>query len=153
TIAILISMVISLTITPCMCAYLLRGRQDLHSRARWAVWAETLFNRFQQGYAQSLRAVLRHRALTGAVMVALIAGNVFLFKLLPPPFAPEQDSGIVVPDHRRPGDLLSGDVPEARRAAGHRAEGSGGRLRVRLCRRRLGRPRRQHGQRVHRPEA
>jgi multidrug efflux pump len=96
TIAILISMVISLTITPCMCAYVLRGRQDLHSRARWAVWAEGLFDRFRNIYARSLRAVLSHRLLTGAVMIALIAGNVFLFKLLPSTFFPEQDTGIIL---------------------------------------------------------
>src|ERR1700753_2775954 len=40
SIAILFSMVISLTITPCMCAYVLRDRSAEHSKARWAVWAE-----------------------------------------------------------------------------------------------------------------
>jgi multidrug efflux pump len=96
TIAILISMVISLTITPCMCAYALRGRQDLHSRMRWAVWAESLFDRFRNAYGRSLRAVLGHRLLVGLVMIALIVGNVFLFKLLPSTFFPEQDTGLIL---------------------------------------------------------
>ena len=96
TIAILISMVISLTITPCMCAHVLRGRRDLHSRARWALWAESLFDRFKDAYARSLRAVLGHRLLVGLIMIALIAGNVFLFKLLPATFFPEQDTGLIL---------------------------------------------------------
>src|SRR5262249_48967337 len=43
TIAILISMVISLTITPCMCAHVLRSRAGGEMRARWAIWAESWF--------------------------------------------------------------------------------------------------------------
>jgi multidrug efflux pump len=96
SIAILISMVISLTITPCMCAYILEDRASLHSRAPWAVWAENQFDRFRNAYAEGLHAVLDRTLLVGLVLVALIVGNVFLFRLLPSTFFPEQDTGIVL---------------------------------------------------------
>jgi multidrug efflux pump len=95
SIAILISMVISLTITPCMCAYILKDRTQLH-RPRWAVWAEAQFDRFKNAYARGLRAVLDHTLLVGLVLIGLIVGNVFLFRLLSTTFFPEQDTGIVI---------------------------------------------------------
>jgi multidrug efflux pump len=96
SIAILISMVISLTVTPCMCAYMLKDRAALHSRARWAVWAEAQFERFKNAYARGLRIVLDHTLLVGLVLIGLIVGNIFLFRLLPSTFFPEQDTGIVI---------------------------------------------------------
>ena len=96
SIAILISMVISLTITPCMCAYILTDRSALHSRARWALWSERQFERFKNAYARGLRIVLDRTLLVEAGLLALIVGNVFLFKLLPSTFFPEQDTGIII---------------------------------------------------------
>ena len=96
SIAILISMVISLTITPCMCAHMLKDRTELAARARWAVWAERQFDRFKQAYARGLHAVLDHTLLVGLVLIGLIVGNVFLFGLLPSTLFPEQDTGIVI---------------------------------------------------------
>jgi multidrug efflux pump len=96
SIAILFSMVISLTITPCMCAYVLKSRSESRSRAGWAVWAERQFDRFKAAYARSLDTVLNHTLLVGLVLIGLIAGNVFLFRLLPSTFFPEQDTGIVL---------------------------------------------------------
>ena len=96
SIAILISMVISLTITPCMCAWMLTDRKQLHSRARWAVWSERQFDRFRNGYSRWLSVVLDRPGLTELVLVALIVGNVFLFRLLPSTFFPEQDTGIII---------------------------------------------------------
>jgi multidrug efflux pump len=96
SIAILISMVISLTITPCMCAYILKDRTELRARAGWAVWVERQFDRFKNAYARGLSAVLDRTLLVGLVLVGLIVGNVFLFKLLPSTFFPEQDTGIVI---------------------------------------------------------
>jgi multidrug efflux pump len=96
SIAILISMVISLTITPCMCAWMLKGRTEATARARWAVWAECQFDRFRNAYARGLHAVLDHTLLVGLLLIGLIVGNVFLFRMLPSTFFPEQDTGIVI---------------------------------------------------------
>jgi multidrug efflux pump len=96
TIAIMISLVISLTVTPAMCAYVLSRKSAGHSKSRWAVWIERQFERFKEGYANSLTAVLDHSLLVILLLIALLVGNVFLFKLLPATFFPEQDTGILM---------------------------------------------------------
>ncbi len=95
SIAILISLVISLTVTPAMCAYVLARENAGHSKARWARWVEKQFDRFKNGYDRSLHVVLDHSLLVILLLIALIVGNVFLFKLLPATFFPEQDTGIL----------------------------------------------------------
>ncbi len=94
--SILISMVISLTITPCMCARLLKSRTAPESRAHWADWAEHQFDRFKNAYARVLWKVLDRTLLIGLVVVGLIAGDVFLFRLLPSTLFPEQDTGFII---------------------------------------------------------
>ncbi|MGF6571288.1 multidrug efflux pump [Paraburkholderia fungorum] len=96
SIAILISLLISLTVTPAMCAYVLSRKNAGHSKARWALWVEKQFDRFKDMYARSLTAVLDHAFLVILLLGALLVGNVFLFKLVPATFFPEQDTGILI---------------------------------------------------------
>ena len=96
SIAILLSLVISLTVTPTMAAYVLSRGKALHSKARWAVWYEKQFDRFKNAYARSLTAVLDHALMVGLTLVGLIVLNVFLIKLVPSTFFPEQDNGILI---------------------------------------------------------
>jgi multidrug efflux pump len=96
SIAILFSLLISLTVTPTMCAYLLARGDALHSKARWAVWAEAQFERFKNAYSRSLGAVLDHSLLVILLLIGLIVLNVFLFKLVPSTFFPEQDNGLLM---------------------------------------------------------
>jgi multidrug efflux pump len=95
SIAILISMVISLTVTPTLCAYVLT-RESATSSAPWSQWIGRQFDRFRDAYSRSLTSVLDHAGLVGLVMLALLVGNVFLFRLLPATFFPEQDTGILI---------------------------------------------------------
>ncbi|MFJ2991161.1 efflux RND transporter permease subunit [Pandoraea sp. NPDC087047] len=95
SIAILISMVISLTVTPTLCAYVLT-RESATSEARWSQWVGRQFDRFRDAYSRSLTSVLDHAGLVGLVMLALLLGNIFLFRLLPATFFPEQDTGILI---------------------------------------------------------
>jgi len=95
SIAILFSLLISLTVTPVMCAYVL-NRDAAHSRARWASWIVAQFERYKNAYARSLGAVLDHALLIGLLLIGLLVLNVFLFKRLPATFFPEQDTGILI---------------------------------------------------------
>ena len=100
SIAILISMVISLTTTPMMCAYILKpprkkGEDGVPERPPgWLTrGSERAFTAMQNGYGRTLRIVLRHRRLTMAVFLATIILNIFLYVQIPKGFFPQQDTG------------------------------------------------------------
>ena len=96
SIAILISLVISLTVTPTMCAYVLK-REALHRKpSRAAQWIDAQFERFKQFYSRTLDVALNHARLTIFILFALLVGNVFLARLLSGTFFPEQDTGILI---------------------------------------------------------
>ncbi|MGA0531136.1 efflux RND transporter permease subunit [Hansschlegelia sp. KR7-227] len=93
TIAVVVSMVISLTLTPMMCAKLLRPPKAGGSRLGRA--AERATERFIEGYRRSLLVVLRHQGLTLLVTVATLAATGWLYVVAPKGFLPEQDSGLI----------------------------------------------------------
>ena len=88
--AILVSMAISLTTTPMMCALLLRPGE---ARPLASLRRRTLFQRLQDGYARSLAAALNHSFLVLLILVATVALNVWLIRIIPKGFFPEQDTG------------------------------------------------------------
>ena len=88
SIAILISLVISLTTTPMMCALWLKPREvDDAPRRR------TVFDRVLGGYERSLAWALRHGGLVMLILIGAICLNVVLFSIIPKGFFPEQDTG------------------------------------------------------------
>ncbi len=90
--AILVSMVVSLTTTPMMCAKLLKPLQGERHGIVFR-WSERLFDLINRSYRVSLRWVLDHRA-TGLLLTILIIGlNVFLYIIVPKGFFPQQDTG------------------------------------------------------------
>ncbi|MEX8194952.1 efflux RND transporter permease subunit [Comamonas guangdongensis] len=96
SIAILLSLLVSLTVTPTMCAYLLTRQTLDRPPSRLRKLIDAGFEHFKQGYSRSLDAVLDHALLTGIVLVLLVMGNVALLRYLPGTFFPEQDTGILV---------------------------------------------------------
>jgi multidrug efflux pump len=91
SVAILVSMLISLTTTPMMCAMLLKPEKAQHGRLY--LFTEHLFDRLLRAYEYSLTKVLRHPAITLIVLLLTIALNVYLFIHIPKGFFPEQDTG------------------------------------------------------------
>jgi multidrug efflux pump len=90
SIAIVVSMVVSLTTTPMMCAYLLK-EQKTHG---WMYrMTERAFTWNANAYGTTLSFVLRHPASTLAVLLATIGLNVYLFIHVPKGFFPQQDNG------------------------------------------------------------
>ncbi len=92
SIAVAISMVVSLTTTPMMCAKFLRSEGG-RKHGRLYLLSDWLFVRVLRGYDYSLRWVLRHRALVLLITVLTIALNVYLFLAIPKGFFPQQDTG------------------------------------------------------------
>src|SRR5271154_452517 len=90
SVAIGVSMLVSLTTTPMMCAYLLRENE---SHGRIYRLNERIFNGIVNLYAKTLERVLRHPAITLMVLAATIALNVYLFIHVPKGFFPQQDNG------------------------------------------------------------
>jgi multidrug efflux pump len=95
SIAIMLSLVISLTVTPTMAAFVLRSRGKARQQGRVAAWSERQFERFKRGYDRSLATALDHRLLVALVLIGLIVLNVFLIRFVPSTFFPEQDNGIL----------------------------------------------------------
>lgn len=91
--AVMISLVISLTTTPMMCAWLLR--RDAHERepGRFSRWAERGFGWVQRAYEVSLDWALAARWLVLLILVLVIFLNGFLFVWVPKGFFPQQDTG------------------------------------------------------------
>ena len=90
SVAIIVSMVVSLTATPAMCAHLLK--QHI-SHGRLYRTSERAFNRVVKAYGKTLTGVLRYPAITLSLLLATIALNVYLYIYVPKGFFPQQDNG------------------------------------------------------------
>jgi multidrug efflux pump len=90
--AVAVSMVVSLTTTPMMCAKLLRPEWD-ERRGRFYRISQSAFDHALSGYAAALTWVLRHSRLTLGIALATLGLSVYLFAIIPKGFFPQQDTG------------------------------------------------------------
>ena len=94
-VAILISLVVSLTLTPMMCARLLKREPKEEEQGRFykasGAWLDWLI----EGYGRKLQWVLRHQSLTLLVAIATLGLTVFLYMVVPKGFFPVQDTGVI----------------------------------------------------------
>ena len=92
SVAVLISLVISLTTTPMMCARVLKLQKD-YQRGRLYRASEHAFNALLRGYDKTLSWALRHPLIMITVTFATIALNIYLYMIVPKGFFPQQDTG------------------------------------------------------------
>src|SRR5262249_7143585 len=82
SVAILVSLVVSLTATPMMCARLLAPAQP-EKQGRFFRASERVFNWMHDGYARTLAVALRHSTLVWLILLATVALNVWLYVIVP----------------------------------------------------------------------
>jgi multidrug efflux pump len=95
SVTILISAVVSLTLTPMMCARLLRHTTKAE-RGRSYRMSQELFDRTIAAYGRTLRWVLNHQQATLAVAVGTLIFTVLLYVVVPKGFFPIQDTGVIL---------------------------------------------------------
>jgi len=101
--AILVSMVISLTTTPAMCAHLLKPEEP-GEHGRLYRWSEKFFSGMLSVYRKSLEWVLENPGFTLVVLLVTIVLNFFLIVRIPKGFFPQQDTGALVGGVQGPQD-------------------------------------------------
>src|SRR5581483_12225760 len=92
SVAIGISLLVSLTTTPMMCGHLLK-HQPPEGHGRLYRMSEKFFDWILNTYAAILRVVLRHPAVTLLIVFGTVALNVYLFTIVPKGFFPSEDTG------------------------------------------------------------
>jgi len=96
SVAILVSAVVSLTLTPMLCSRLLREEKPEQVQGWFYRATEKMFGGMIAIYARSLRWVLRHSFLMLLVTAATIGTTIWLYNVVPKGFFPQQDTGLIM---------------------------------------------------------
>ena len=95
SVAVIVSAVVSLTLTPMMCGRLLRPAAE-EKAGRIGRWSEAGFDAMLNGYRHSLGWAFRHQTFVLLVGVATLVGTIGLYIVVPKGFLPTQDTGVLL---------------------------------------------------------
>jgi multidrug efflux pump len=115
SVTILVSAVVSLTLTPMMCAKLLRHKPE-SARGWFYRTSERLFDSTIRHYGTTLRVVLRHQTATLFVAVATLGATVWLYAIVPKGFFSIQDTGVLLGVSEAPQTVSFAAMAERQRA-------------------------------------
>ena len=94
SVAVAVSAVVSLTLTPMMCARLLTSEKD-ETHGKFYEMTEGMFNGMLSWYDRGLKWVLQHQPLTLAIAIATLVATILLYIVVPKGLLPEQDTGLI----------------------------------------------------------
>jgi len=114
-VTILLSAVVSLTLTPMLCAKLLRGRSNAKELRRPGA-SERIFQRVVAFYGRTLEWVLEHQTATLCVAAGTLALTVVLYGVVPKGFFPVQDTGVIQGISEAPGAISFTAMAERQQA-------------------------------------
>ncbi len=95
SVAVIVSAVVSLTLTPMMCGRMLRPAH-MERPGRLSRWTEAGFDAVLSAYRVSLRWSFRHEKLMLVIAVATLVGTIGLYLIVPKGFMPRQDTGVII---------------------------------------------------------
>ena len=98
SVAVVVSAFVSLTLTPMMCAKLLRPEKDESESHRGAFYQRTedFFTRFRDLYERGLRWVLAHQRLVLVIALITLVATILLYVVIPKGLLPQQDTGVII---------------------------------------------------------
>ncbi len=117
-VTILVSAVVSLTLTPMMCAKLLRHKPD-HEQGWFYHKSEAAFNWVIARYGTTLQWVLRHQRMTLLVTLATLAGTIILYVVVPKGFFPVQDTGVLLGISEAPQTISFSEMSKRQQLLAH----------------------------------
>ncbi|QUS39410.1 multidrug efflux RND transporter permease subunit [Tardiphaga alba] len=109
TMAIVVSLVVSLTLTPMMASRFLRDEKHA-KHGRFYQVSENMFDALLRAYERGLDLVLRWRLTTLMVFFATVALSVYLFVIIPKGFFPQQDTGLITASSEAAQDISFADM-------------------------------------------
>jgi multidrug efflux pump len=118
SVAVAVSGILSLTVTPMLCAWLIDHRSTtVHGRLY--IVLQNAFDSMLGWYANGLDRVLRHPALTMAVMLATLVATLWLYDVAPKGLFPQQDTGLIIGVAKAAPDISFDDMADRIQRLGH----------------------------------
>jgi HAE1 family hydrophobic/amphiphilic exporter-1 len=114
SVALVLSLIISRTLTPMMCAYLLKPESNEHGRLYRL--SERAFDALLHAYEVGLRIALRHRFVTLMVMIGTVVVTGYLYIVIPKGFFPQQDTGLIIAQSEAAQDISFQAMAERQQA-------------------------------------